>query len=95
MIAIAGVTRSYDGRRVLGPLTLDVPTPDPRARRPERLRQSTLLRLVVGFSPRRRHDRGRRDELTPATRDRLRLGMGYVIQEGRSSPTSRRPTTSR
>jgi len=88
VITLQGVTRSYDGRRVLGPLTLDVP-----ARRtlalvgPSGCGKSTLLRLVVGLlSP----DEGSIEvdgtRVTADTRDRLRLGMGYVIQEGALFP---------
>ena len=88
MIALKGVTRSYEGRRVLGPLTLDVP-----ARRtlalvgPSGCGKSTLLRLVVGLlAP----DQGSVEvdgtRVTAETRDRLRLGMGYVIQEGALFP---------
>ena len=88
MISLQGVTRSYEGRRVLGPLTLDVP-----ARRtlalvgPSGCGKSTLLRLVVGLlAP----DQGAIEvdgtRVTPETRDRLRLGMGYVIQEGALFP---------
>ena len=88
MIRLVGVTRSYEGRRVLGPLTLDVP-----ARRtlalvgPSGCGKSTLLRLVVGLlAP----DEGVIEvdgtRVTPETRDRLRLGMGYVIQEGALFP---------
>ena len=88
MIRLLGVTRSYEGRRVLGPLTLDVP-----ARRtlalvgPSGCGKSTLLRLVVGLlAP----DEGSIEvdgtRVTAETRDRLRLGMGYVIQEGALFP---------
>ena len=88
MISVQGVTRSYEGRRVLGPLTLDVP-----ARRtlalvgPSGCGKSTLLRLVVGLlAP----DEGSIEvdgtRVTAETRDRLRLGMGYVIQEGALFP---------
>ena len=88
MISLQGVTRSYEGRRVLGPLTLEVP-----ARRtlalvgPSGCGKSTLLRLVVGLlAP----DEGVIEvdgtRVTPETRDRLRLGMGYVIQEGALFP---------
>jgi osmoprotectant transport system ATP-binding protein len=88
LIALQGVTRSYEGRRVLGPVTLDVP-----ARRtlalvgPSGCGKSTLLRLVVGLlAP----DEGSIEvdgiPVAPETRDRLRLGMGYVIQEGALFP---------
>jgi osmoprotectant transport system ATP-binding protein len=88
VISLQGVTRSYEGRRVLGPLTLEVP-----ARRtlalvgPSGCGKSTLLRLVVGLlAP----DEGVIEvdgtRVTPETRDRLRLGMGYVIQEGALFP---------
>jgi osmoprotectant transport system ATP-binding protein len=88
MIRLAGVTRSYEGRRVLGPLDLDVPARSTLALvGPSGCGKSTLLRLVVGLlSP----DAGTIEvagtPLTPATKDRLRLGMGYVIQEGALFP---------
>jgi len=88
VISLQGVTRSYEGRRVLGPLSLDV-----AARRtlalvgPSGCGKSTLLRLVVGLlTP----DEGSIEvdgtRVTADTRDRLRLGMGYVIQEGALFP---------
>jgi osmoprotectant transport system ATP-binding protein len=88
VIALSGVTRSYEGRRVLGPLTLEVPARHTLALvGPSGCGKSTLLRLVVGLlSP----DEGSIEvdgtRVTPETRDRLRLGMGYVIQEGALFP---------
>ena len=88
MISLQGVTRSYEGRRVLGPLTLDVPAHRTLALvGPSGCGKSTLLRLVVGLlAP----DQGVIEvdgtRVTPETRDRLRLGMGYVIQEGALFP---------
>jgi len=88
VIALQGVTRSYDGRRVLGPLTLDIPAHRTLALvGPSGCGKSTLLRLVVGLlTP----DEGSIEvdgtRVTADTRDRLRLGMGYVIQEGALFP---------
>jgi len=88
LVRLEGVTRSYEGRRVLGPLTLDVPARATVALvGPSGCGKSTLLRLVVGLlAP----DEGTvtvgGTQVTPATRDRLRLGMGYVIQEGALFP---------
>jgi osmoprotectant transport system ATP-binding protein len=88
MVRLEGVTRSYEGRRVLGPLSLDVPTRSTLALvGPSGCGKSTLLRLVVGLlTP----DEGTISvggtNVTPATRHRLRLGMGYVIQEGALFP---------
>jgi osmoprotectant transport system ATP-binding protein len=88
MIELAGVTRSYEGRRVLGPLDLAVPARATLALvGPSGCGKSTLLRLVVGLlAP----DQGTvtvdGTPVTPETRDRLRLGMGYVIQEGALFP---------
>jgi osmoprotectant transport system ATP-binding protein len=87
-IRLAGVTRSFDGQAALGPIDLAIPPQKTVALvGPSGCGKSTLLRLVVGLlSP----DRGTIDvggtQVTPATRDRLRLGMGYVIQEGALFP---------
>ena len=88
MVRLEGVTRSYEGRRVLGPISLDVPARSTVALvGPSGCGKSTLLRLIVGLlSP----DEGTVEvggtAVTAATRDRLRLGMGYVIQEGALFP---------
>ena len=87
-IQLTGVTRSFDGQAALGPIDLAIPAEKTVALvGPSGCGKSTLLRLVVGLlSP----DRGTIDvggtQVTPATRDRLRLGMGYVIQEGALFP---------
>src|SRR5689334_6231179 len=88
MIRLAGVTRSYDGRRVLGPLDLDVPARSTLALvGPSGCGKSTLLRLVVGLlAPSTGTVEVNGTPVTAETRDRLRLGMGYVIQEGALFP---------
>ena len=88
MVRLEGVTRSYEGRRVLGPISLDIPARSTIALvGPSGCGKSTLLRLVVGLlSP----DEGTISvgdtKVTRQTQDRLRLGMGYVIQEGALFP---------
>jgi osmoprotectant transport system ATP-binding protein len=88
LVRLEGVTRSYEGRRVLGPLTLDVPARATVALvGPSGCGKSTLLRLVVGLlSPDGGSVTVNGTRVTPETRDRLRLGMGYVIQEGALFP---------
>ena len=87
-IRLTGVTRSFDGQAALGPIDLDLPAQKTVALvGPSGCGKSTLLRLVVGLlAP----DRGTIDvggtPVTGASRDRLRLGMGYVIQEGALFP---------
>ncbi len=87
-IRLTGVTRSYDGQPALGPIDLEIPADRTVALvGPSGCGKSTLLRLVVGLLV---PDRGTVEVLgtavTPAARDRLRLGMGYVIQEGALFP---------
>jgi osmoprotectant transport system ATP-binding protein len=88
LVRLEGVTRSYEGRRVLGPITLDVPARATVALvGPSGCGKSTLLRLVVGLlSPDEGAVTVNGTRVTPETRDRLRLGMGYVIQEGALFP---------
>jgi osmoprotectant transport system ATP-binding protein len=87
-IRLQGVTRTYDGQAALGPIDLDIPARSTIALvGPSGCGKSTLLRLVVGLiAP----DRGTIEvggtAVTPASRDALRLGMGYVIQEGALFP---------
>ena len=84
MIRLTGVSKSYGGSRILGPVSLEV-----AARTTLALvgssgsGKSTLLRVVVGLvSP----DEGRvevaGESMTPATAQRIRRRIGYVIQEG-------------
>ncbi len=88
MIRLTGVRRSYDGRSVLGPIDLDVPARATLALvGPSGCGKSTLLRLVVGLlAPSAGTVEVDGTAVTAATRDRLRLGMGYVIQEGALFP---------
>ena len=88
MIRLTDVTRSYEGRRVLGPLSLEVPARTTLALvGPSGCGKSTLLRLVVGLlAPDSGTIEVHDTPVTPVTRDRLRLGMGYVIQEGALFP---------
>jgi osmoprotectant transport system ATP-binding protein len=88
MIELAGVTRSYEGRRVLGPLDLAVPARATLALvGPSGCGKSTLLRLVVGLlAPDQGSVKVDGTTVTPASRSHLRLGMGYVIQEGALFP---------
>lgn len=84
MIRIDAVEKAYGGRRMLGPVTLEVPA----GRRvaivgPSGCGKSTLLRMVLGLV---RPDRGSitiagermRDEAKRA----IRRKMGYVVQDG-------------
>jgi osmoprotectant transport system ATP-binding protein len=84
VIALDGVSKSYDGKVVLAPTTLRVGAAERLAIvGPSGCGKSTLLRLIVGLvAP----DRGTiaiaGAALTPATARSLRLRIGYVIQEG-------------
>jgi osmoprotectant transport system ATP-binding protein len=84
MIAVEAVEKTYDGRHVLGPLSLDVPTGARVAIvGPSGCGKSTLLRVILGLV---RPDAGRvvvageplRDENKLAVRRRI----GYVVQDG-------------
>jgi osmoprotectant transport system ATP-binding protein len=87
-IRLSGVIRSYGGAPALGPIDLEVPAHGRLALvGPSGCGKSTLLRLVVGLlAP----DQGTIEvggfPVTPETIDRLRLDMGYVIQEGALFP---------
>jgi osmoprotectant transport system ATP-binding protein len=84
VIAVEAVEKTYDGRHVLGPLSLDVPTGARVAIvGPSGCGKSTLLRVILGLV---RPDAGRvvvageplRDENKLAVRRRI----GYVVQDG-------------
>jgi osmoprotectant transport system ATP-binding protein len=84
VIELDDVEKSYDGRTVLGPLTLAVP----RGLRlaivgPSGCGKSTLLRIVLGLV---RPDRGRvlisGEAVNDATKRALRMRIGYVVQDG-------------
>jgi osmoprotectant transport system ATP-binding protein len=84
MIRVEGVSKSYRGTRVLGPVSLEVGERATLALvGSSGCGKSTLLRAIVGLvSP----DQGRIEvagqPMTPTTAPGLRLRMGYVIQEG-------------
>jgi osmoprotectant transport system ATP-binding protein len=84
VIALDEIEKSYAGRTVLGPLSLEVPA----GRRlaivgPSGCGKSTLLRVILGLV---RADRGRvavgGEPLWEATKLSLRRRVGYVVQDG-------------
>ena len=83
-VAIESVEKSYEGRRVLGPLSLDVPAGVRVAVvGPSGCGKSTLLRMVLGLV---RPDRGRvligDRAMDDAGKLALRRSIGYVVQDG-------------
>jgi osmoprotectant transport system ATP-binding protein len=83
MILLDGVTK-HNGNAVVGPVTLDV-----RERHtlalvgPSGAGKSTLLRMAVGLvSPDQGQVYVKGERMTSASAPRLRLRIGYVIQEG-------------
>lgn len=83
-IALAGVSKSYDGQMAVEPLDLLVEARTTLALiGPSGCGKSTLLRMVLGLV---RPDAGTVEisgtRLGPDTLAALRLRMGYVIQEG-------------
>jgi osmoprotectant transport system ATP-binding protein len=84
VIDLDGVEKSYDGRTILGPLTLAVPAGTRLAiLGPSGCGKSTLLRVVLGLV---RPDRGRvsvaGEAVSDATKRALRKQIGYVVQDG-------------
>lgn len=84
MIRISGVTKHYGGSRILGPVSLQVaPRTSLALVGASGSGKSTLLRAIVGLVV---PDTGSielaGEPVTPATVERLRLRIGYVIQEG-------------
>jgi osmoprotectant transport system ATP-binding protein len=84
MFALRDVTKVYEGRAALGPLTLDVPAGRTTVLiGPSGCGKSTLIRVLVGLV---RPDAGtvRFDgtPVTPGTVRAARLRTGYVIQDG-------------
>jgi osmoprotectant transport system ATP-binding protein len=84
VIELDDVEKSYDGRTVLGPLTLGVPAGTRLAIvGPSGCGKSTLLRVVLGLV---RPDRGRvsvaGEPVNDATKQGLRKQIGYVVQDG-------------
>jgi osmoprotectant transport system ATP-binding protein len=84
VIAIESVEKSYEGRRVLGPLSLEVAAGARLAVvGPSGGGKSTLLRVVLGLV---RPDAGRvviaGEVMTDANELAVRRRIGYVVQEG-------------
>jgi osmoprotectant transport system ATP-binding protein len=84
VITLDGVEKSYDGRRVFGPVSLEVADGARVAVvGPSGCGKSTLLRMVVGLV---RPDAGRvlvaGEPLTDANKRALRRRIGYVVQDG-------------
>ena len=84
MFQLAGVSKDYAGRRVIGDLDLEVAAGTTTALiGPSGCGKSTILRLMIGLL---RPDAGRvlfdGREVTPASAPALRRRMGYVIQDG-------------
>jgi len=88
MIELHGVTKAFGGEAALGPIDLAVPPHRTLALLgPSGCGKSTLLRLVVGLlTPDAGTIEAFGTRVTAATRDALRLRMGYVIQEGALFP---------
>jgi osmoprotectant transport system ATP-binding protein len=84
VIAIEGVEKTYDGRHVLGPLSLDVATGARVALvGPSGCGKSTLLRVVLGLV---RPDVGRvvvtGQTVGDGNKLAIRRRVGYVVQDG-------------
>jgi osmoprotectant transport system ATP-binding protein len=84
MIELHGVSKSYEGRRVLHPTDLTISKGQTHALvGPSGCGKSTLLRVVMGLIG---ADSGKviidGQQLTPQNALRLRHSMGYVIQDG-------------
>ncbi|MEE9275649.1 MAG: ATP-binding cassette domain-containing protein [bacterium] len=84
MLELNGVSKSYDGRRVLAPLTLAMPAGRTSVLiGPSGCGKSTILRIMMGLIP---PDAGEvrlgGETLGPENVLALRRKMGYVIQEG-------------
>src|SRR5580698_24668 len=83
-IAIESVVKEYDGRRILGPLSLEVPAGVRLALvGPSGCGKSTLLRMILGLV---RPDAGRvlvgGQPVDDSTRLAVRGRIGYVVQDG-------------
>jgi osmoprotectant transport system ATP-binding protein len=84
MLAVENISKSFDGQRVLYPLTHAFRSGQTTAVvGPSGCGKTTLLRLLLGLL---RSDTGSvtldATQLNPANAERLRLRVGYVIQEG-------------
>ncbi|MFQ5411839.1 MAG: ATP-binding cassette domain-containing protein, partial [Phycisphaerae bacterium] len=84
MIEFQGVTKSFAGVRVLGPLDLHIPLGETTVLiGPSGCGKSTILRLIVGLiAPDGGDVRFEGATVMPDTVMMLRRRMGYVIQEG-------------
>ena len=84
MLELKGLEKSYAGRRVLGPVDLDVPTGRTMVLiGPSGSGKSTLVRLMIGLvRPDRGEVRFEGVRLEDDTVLGMRRRMGYVIQEG-------------
>jgi len=84
VIAVEGVEKSYEGRHVLGPLSLEVATGARLAVvGPSGCGKSTLLRVVLGLV---KADRGRvaiaGEVMGDGNKLAVRRRIGYVVQDG-------------
>jgi osmoprotectant transport system ATP-binding protein len=84
VITIDGVAKTYDGRRVLGPVSLDVADGARVALvGPSGCGKSTLLRVILGLV---KPDEGRvllgGEPVSDATKRAVRRRAGYVVQDG-------------
>lgn len=84
MIALSNVSKAYGDRVILHPLSLEIPTLSKMALiGPSGCGKSTLLRIVLGLIS---SDTGTVDiggeRLSRDNARQLRLGIGYVIQDG-------------
>ena len=84
MITLEGVEKHYGGRRVLGPVTLEVPAGSRVAIvGPSGCGKSTLLRMVLGLVS---ADRGKitvaGEPMRDDTKRSIRRKIGYVVQDG-------------
>ncbi len=83
MLSLRGVEKRYGGRRVLGPLDLELERGTTALIGPSGSGKSTILRLLIGLvAPDRGEVRFGDRPLGPDTVDEARRRTGYVIQEG-------------
>ena len=84
MIVLTNVKKSYGPKRALGPIDMTIEKERSLALvGPSGSGKSTLLRLVLGLlAPDTGTIRVAGELMTPASAQKLRLSMGYVIQDG-------------
>lgn len=84
MFSLRGVEKHYDGRTVLGPISLEIPAGRTTALiGPSGCGKSTLLRLLIGLTgPQAGEVFFDGEVVKPDTARALRLRIGYVIQDG-------------